>query len=138
MKAWNFFFGAVTSVIIVTMLIPQAFGLMNFTQWGGMYTDAWCRGVFQDIPSDTQKRAAPGATEYQELAGDTSKNAIVWFSPMHNERTCIGWVRSWCNKPIREGWVAKSAFAYYRGKYLNNEEDVCGLPEEKSFRFFQR
>ena len=43
MNRWDFFLGLMALLIVETVMVPQVFGLMHFTQWGGMYTDGWCQ-----------------------------------------------------------------------------------------------
>jgi hypothetical protein len=130
---WHFFFGAVFALIVVTMVIPHAVGLENFTQWGGMYIDGWCH---VDLTSAPQ---ADGQTLMTKvLAGSNPPSRLVWFSPMHNTDSCIAWAHSWCGRPSPEGWTVGGAFPFYRQQFVLGSQNVCDLPHQSTFDWFTR
>lgn len=128
LRTWHPFFGFVSVVIVTTMMLPQVFGMQHFTQWGGMYVDGWCSAVVAPV-SLLDK---PGGETYEIREND--KN--VWYTPMHNEESCVAWVRSHCGIVAPPGWKAVSAYAYFRGKYLENDDDICALPARPSFHWY--
>lgn len=129
-RAWHAFFGLVSVVIIVTMMLPHAFGLEGYTQWGGMYVDGWCNVVI----SRERLEDVPDAETY-EIREDQHN---VWYTPMHSPRSCVAWARSWCTNVAPNGWTVAAAYAYHRGTYLADSADVCSLPDDPTFRWYRR
>ena len=129
-RTWQIFFGFVTAVIVATMVMPNAFGLEGYTQWGGMYVDGWCNVITAPVSLSDD----PGSPTY-EIREDQHN---VWFTPMHSPRSCVAWARSWCGQTSPAGWEIVSAYAYHRKTYLENDADVCALPDRPSFRWYRR
>ncbi len=129
-RGWNLFFGIVTVITIVTMMIPNVFGLEGFTQWGGMYVDGWCSIYVSEAPLDQEPDAANIEIREDEIN--------VWYTPMHSAKSCVAWAHSWCGQPSPEGWPIVAAYAYHRGSYLENDIDICSLPDRASFRWYKR
>lgn len=137
-RTWSVFFGGIAMIIVTTMMAPRIFGFQQFGQWGGMYSDFWCRAY---VRADAAKTAIdPIADEGRAdtfLSGDGRNSRIVWYATMHNEETCASWVRSLCHsKELKHTWNVRSAFAYYRGKYLMRGLNICDQPYRPSFRWF--
>ena len=129
-KAWHAFFGLVTATIVATMVMPGAFGLQGYTQWGGMYEDGWCYVRVARMPAELDP-----AAETFEVREDQHD---VWYTPMHNPASCVAWARSWCGNEAPNGWMVAAAYAYHRGAFLENGADVCSLPDRPSFRWYRR
>ena len=129
-KAWHAFFGFVTAVVVTTMVAPGAFGLQGYTQWGGMYVDGWCNVIVSHAPLEIDPSA-----ETFEIREDQRD---VWYTPMHNPRSCVAWARSWCGQTAPNGWTVGAAYAYHRGAYLENDVDICSLPDRPEFRWYRR
>jgi hypothetical protein len=129
-RTWNPFFGAVSIVILTTMALPEIAGMQRFTQWGGMYVDGWCNVVVAPV-----SLLDDPDTETYEIREDQHN---VWFTPMHNEESCIAWARSYCNTPSPSGWTVLSAYAYFRSAYLADDADICALPPRPSFQWYSR
>lgn len=129
-RGWHLFFGFVTATIIATMMAPGVFGLEGYTQWGGMYVDGWCNVITAPVSLSDD----PGAPTH-EIREDQHN---VWFTPMHSPRSCVAWARSWCGQPSPLGWTIVSAYAYHRKTYLENDTDICALPDRPSFRWYRR
>lgn len=129
-RTWNPFFGFVSVTIVATMMAPEAFGMQRFTQWGGMYVDGWCNVVV--APASLLDE--PGVETY-EIREDQNN---VWFTPMHNEESCIALARSYCGTMSPPGWAIVSAYAYFRSAYLASDADICALDPRPSFRWYRR
>lgn len=129
-RSWNPFFATVSIVIVTTMILPSAFGMQQFTQWGGMYVDGWCNVVVspQSLLDDPK-------AETFEIREDQHN---VWFTPMHNEESCIAWAHSHCGTTAPPGWTIVSAYAYFRSHYLVNDADICALEPRPSFQWYRR
>ena len=139
-RPWPIFFGFISFVIVVTMLAPRVFGFQQFTQWGGMYIDSWC---VTDVSSGARigKTFPPKnpAEVDRLLAGDGRTSPIVWYAPMHNEKTCIAWARNLCGEQAPEqAWRIGTVFATLHGKKLARGGNICLLPEDPSFSWFRR
>ncbi len=129
-RTWNLFFGFVAIAIMTTMMAPNVFGMQQFTQWGGMYVDGWC--ILR--ASKVSLLDEPGAPTL-EIREDSHN---VWFTPMHNEESCLAWAHSFCGTVSSEGWTIVSAYVYFRSHYLLDDADVCALPPRPSFRWYKR
>ena len=129
-RGWHLFGGFVTATVVATMMLPGAFGFQGYTQWGGMYVDGWCNVMTAPAPMSED----PGAPTY-EIREDQNN---VWYTPMHSPASCVAWARSWCGQQSPAGWPIVSAYAYHRGVYLENDVDVCALPDRPSFRWYRR
>ena len=122
---WNLFFCIVSILIVTTLIVPHLFGLQNFTQWGGMYTDGWCS---LSLASDAVSNFAdpPVHVKTKQMQGSTTP--IVWYAPMQSEETCIAWAQSHCDRVQEEGWAARMISVYFRQKYLFEGKNVCAMP----------
>ena len=131
---WNLFFGTVSVLIITTLIVPHFFGLQNFTQWGGMYTDGWC-SIF--IASEETRNFAdpPSHVKTKHIQGPST--SIVWYAPMQSEETCIAWAQSHCNTVQEEGWSARAISAYFRQRYLFEGKNVCAMTKMYEGWFIQ-
>ena len=132
MKRWPWFFATITILIVSTMVFPRVLGLMQFAQWGGMYTDGWC-----------QLYATPGKTnDISELphqyiqAGKNIDTAKVWYFPMHNAQTCLAWAYRWCSETSQEGWQMGAIYPYFRGAYLMDSQNICRIQKNKNVDWF--
>lgn len=140
MSKWHIFFACITAVIVVAMMLPAFFGLQEFTQWGGMYTDGWCAvNAESAVVANAKDPLPPGAEMKRILAGDMQREPIVWYPPMQSEQTCIAFARSWCGvQAPGTTWKVQSAFPFFRGAFLVHEKDICALPNIPSFSWFQQ
>lgn len=138
MNRWDFFLGLCALVIVTCMMVPRAFGLQYFSQWGGMYTDGWCAAELGGtLVTSGELNRQTGAME-RILAGDTSRGGLVWFPPMHREETCIAWVRSWCGQLSLQKMPIVSAFAHFQNHFLEQSKNICILDDRPSFHWFSR
>jgi hypothetical protein len=119
-RIWRRMFLGAGILLITTMMLPEAFGLQSFTQWGGMYANRHCQvrftGTHREI--DDQGRL-------QTWAG-TPKTFPAWFVPMHNEETCVAWAR----KHYCELRTVDAVYVTLRQKPVSDGIDVCTLDGE--------
>lgn len=124
MHGWKNFFALTSLVIVITIILPHVFGFQNFTQWGGMYTDGWCTAYTASAAVPDIASPLPGVT-IKTMQAPTTR--VVWYSPMHNETTCIAWTQSHCNRFWKDGWKIAAVYPYFRQKYLADKRNVCDL-----------
>lgn len=136
MRSWSTFFAFVAIIIPTTMIAPQVFGLQNFTQWGGMYTDGWCTAHLASAPIDPSV-ATPQGTFVEQKQAPTTRP--VWYASMHNVETCTAWVRSYCGRISSDGtWIVQAAYPYFRLEFLHEKQNVCAFPPSLSDAWFPR
>jgi hypothetical protein len=113
-------------VIITTMMVPRAFGLQGFTQWGGMYIDGWCHVAVTSAPIDPEAPMPEGVMREELLASSHPVTTIVWFAPMHTSETCTQWGASFCSTPAPDGgWRVEGAYPYFRGAFTHDKTNAC-------------
>ncbi|MBI1812495.1 hypothetical protein HY285_00945 [Candidatus Peregrinibacteria bacterium] len=134
MDRWSLFFGLVSVIIVVTMMVPRLFGLHQSTQWGGMYVDGWCSLLVTAAPLESPYQS----TTTVATARVTEDDRPVWYTPMHTEESCIGWAHSFCGTPSSKGWPIVAAYAYLQGTYLLDGANICTLPFQPSFQWYRR
>ncbi|MEQ1849874.1 MAG: hypothetical protein ABL890_04780 [Candidatus Peribacteraceae bacterium] len=124
--SWFFLFVCVA--IVTTMMVPAAFGLQHFTQWGGMYSNSWCRIQIADRDPLTESDAQVA----EVTAGFVTQ--AVWSYPMHNRSTCAVWGRKYCGKPSPQGgWTVEWVRPYFKDEYYMDPENVCTVPMPASY-----
>lgn len=110
------------------MAAPPLFGLQNFTQWGGMYTNNWCTVQLGDSnPIDN-----PAAKTEDVLAGKVTTR-YVWSYPMHNATSCLVWGRKYCGRTATAGWTVTWVRPYFKGTYYMDPNNACDLPLPVSY-----
>ncbi len=115
---WFLFFAFISVVMSVTFVAPAAFGLQNFTQWGGMYDDHWCIvNAYDANPHDN-----PNARSYQVSIGDGRR---VFSSPAHNRKSCLSAVQIFCGLPSTEGWIMSWIEPTLKGEKFLGELNAC-------------
>lgn len=122
MHNWRMFFTLTSLIIVTTIIIPHVFGFQNFTQWGGMYTDGWCTAYTASASVPDIATPTPGVL-IKTMQAPTTR--VVWYSPMHNETSCIAWARSHCGRLWKDGWTIAAVYPYLRQKFLADKKDVC-------------
>ncbi len=130
MRPWSIFFLLVTVTIVVTMMVPAAFGLQNVTQWGGMYTDAWCSVHLYD--GDPYGDPVPASE--QIWAG---RIGTVWSVPMFNQAMCLVWARKFCGNKSPGGLAVRWVDPIYKGKKYFEPKNPCALDLPPSYDWFQ-
>jgi hypothetical protein len=123
---WEIFFGFVCVMIVVTMMAPGLFGLVAFTQWGGMYTDGWCSVQVRTVPVDDLNAVPADRTDRIQAP----RSRAVWSSPMHNTESCIRWGQSLCgiSVPDTPELIVREAWPFFRNRWPLDTTDVCTLP----------
>ena len=129
-RPWPWFFLAVAVCIVVTMTVPTLFGLQNVTQWGAMYTDAWCSIYVYDSDPGTNS----SAKSEQLWAG---RVGTVYSVPMFNEEMCLMWSRKYCGKPATDGWTIRWVSPYYKKKEYFKPKNPCDLTLDASYDWFR-
>lgn len=120
---WTLFFALMSASTLVFFVIPFAFGLQHFNQWGGMYDDRWCHADFYSgdpVAAGTQKETV-NAGEY--------KTKRVYSAPAHNQLTCLLWAQAQCGTKSNAGWTIVSAHPYLRGKRFPGDACSFALPK---------
>lgn len=118
--------------IVVSLMLPSVFGLQNFTQWGGMYTNAWCVAtVFDRDPYGSDGNASSET----QTAGTTDGTRIVWYGNQHNEETCAYWARTRCGRFAAKGFVIRWATPVFKEREYLGRLNACDLPPH-SFEWF--
>jgi len=136
MRFWPGFFMFLAVIIPTTMIVPQFFGLQNFTQWGGMYTSGWCTAhLFSEAVSEPSKRPPKGVLRDRM---DSPTTQPAFGATMHSRETCIAWGRSFCDRPSHEGWIAQAVYPNFRKSYPLGNTNVCDLPPDSSLAWFPR
>lgn len=133
MKFWYIFFGAISFIIVSTMMIPSVFGLQSFTQWGGMYTDSWCNAtVYSGHPED------PGVQSKWFTVAKDQTTVAVWSSPMHNQTTCAMWFREvLCGRTVPEGWKVVWVKPNYKHQEYMGDNNACDIKLELHAPWFR-
>lgn len=132
MRGWHWFFFGTFSVIVMTLMLPALFGLQNFTQWGGMYSNAWCTArVFDANPYSAN---AVYLSEFQ-TAGTTDGTRIVWYGNQHNEETCAYWAKTRCGRTAANGFVIRWVIPVFKEREYLGRLNACDLPPH-SFQWF--
>jgi len=132
---WSVFFGLISLVTVVTLIAPAAFGLQNFTQWGGMYDDHWCN---VDLYSGNPK-TTPKAELKHQLIVSGGNGHRVYSAPAHNRLTCTVWAKTLCGTEMDKGswkvmWVVPMLQSQ---KYLGTRNPCdLNLPPETADWFF--
>ncbi len=105
-------------------MLPAFFGLLKFTQWGGMYTDSWCHiRVYSGSPFTGAK------VEEQYVIASTIGPPIVYGPPVHNHLTCLMWARTvQCGKVTPQGWTIKWASPQFKGQRYYDPKNACDIP----------
>ena len=127
------FFGLVSVIILVAFVMPAAFGLQNFNQWGGMYDDHWCHvEVYSDSP-----HAVTGSELSFELenAGET-QTKWVYTTPMHNQGTCLMWAKTRCGQQSNGGWAIRWVNAYMLETHFAGVDNICDMDLPQASRWF--
>jgi len=117
----QFFFFVVVVIIVVTMMLPGIFGLQHFTQWGGMYTNSWCKVQI----ADKDPLLHTDARSEHIMAGLVTRS--VWSFPMHNEESCVVWSRRYCGKQAKDGWTITWVRPHYKNEYFLDPNNACDL-----------
>ncbi len=132
MRGWHCIFLGMFLIIVVTLMLPSLFGLQNFTQWGGMYSNAWCNArVFDGNPHGAH---AVYLTESQ-TAGTTDGTRLVWYGNQHNQETCAYWARTRCGRLSSKGFIIRWVTPVFKGKEYLGTFNACELPPH-SFEWF--
>jgi hypothetical protein len=128
---WSVFFGLVSVTMFVTLVAPAAFGLQNFTQWGGMYDDHWCN---VDLYSADPK--AKGVQHVMVTAGGDGRR--VYSAPAHNRMTCTVWAHTLCGTKTAAGWTVEWASPLLQSQKYLGTRNLCDLelPPETADWFF--
>lgn len=122
MQKWNVFFGIVTVFISTALMLPSVFGMQDLGQWGGMYIDGWCSAEIISIQTVKSIEAPALATSTDIITGG-------YKVTMHNKKSCIAWVQSWCNQERKKGWkIIESKVTYAHEPITGN---TCELPFPK-------
>lgn len=115
---WFLFFAFISAVMVVTLVMPAAVGLQNFTQWGGMYDDHWC--VINAY--DKNPHAYSDAKHVQFSIGDGRR---VFSSPAHNRKSCVAAVQIFCGQPSTEGWTMAWIEPTLKTERFLGEQNAC-------------
>lgn len=134
MRPWDIFFTSITVIVVVTLMIPAAFGLQNFTQWGGMYTNSWCSvWVYQSSPYVVGSENIP---KERQVAGMTDGSRFVWYGNQHNEQTCALWARTRCGRASAAGWTIHWVVPVFKEKFFLGQGNACDVQPPNSFDWF--
>lgn len=121
-KPWPVFFGGIMGVIVVAFVIPQAFGMHDFTQWGGLFVDRPCVVHL----ADTHPRDGSPLRTGTALRSDADVG-VWWHVPKHTARTCLSRAVSMCGEHAPgEGWIVRSAAAFWNDQPVTTT-DACDL-----------
>gem|GEM_PF-4046942 len=122
------FFFCISVLIVITLMVPGAFGLQHFTQWGGMYSNSWCRIQV----SDKNPLGNRDARTEDVTAGLVTQS--VWSYPMHNRKTCAVWGKKHCGKTAPQGgWEVTWVRPFYKNQYYLDPENVCDVTMPASY-----
>lgn len=103
------------------MMMPAAFGLQHFTQWGGMYSDSWCTIQLAD------KNPMEHADAQIENVTAGLVTRAVWSYPMHNKRTCAVWGRKYCGRTAQGGWSVSWVRPHFKGEFYMDPDNMCAV-----------
>ncbi len=131
--AVSLFFGSVTAVIVVFFVVPSAFGLQNFNQWGGMYDDHWCH--IEAYSANPHVVTGAALSFELENAGET-QTRWVFTTPMHNHATCLMWGRTRCGRTAVGGWPIAFVNVYMNDVHYAGTDNLCDFPLPEASLWF--
>jgi hypothetical protein len=103
--------GAITIVIITTMMLPSLFGFQDVRQWAGMYTNTLCQIKL------------PSGTWYS--VGREGETTQVWTAPSLNPALCVRWVQDqFCTRNNLA--IDRNAIeVYFANQKIVTDQPVC-------------
>lgn len=133
LRPWSLCFAAIALCVVMFMMLPGIFGFQKFTQWGGMYTDSWCRvDVYSGNPNTDSD------VKMESVIASTVGPGAVYSAPMHNFETCLMWSRSvQCGRKTKEGWTVTWARPYFKKQYFIDPQNACDLQLQPGVEWFR-
>lgn len=133
LRPWSLSFAAISISIVLFMMLPGIFGFQKFTQWGGMYTDSWCRvDVYAGNPH------TESGVPMESVIASTVGPGAVYSAPMHNFETCLMWSRRvQCGRVTKDGWTVRWARPYFKKQYYIDPLNACDLQVQPGLEWFR-
>jgi hypothetical protein len=131
-RPWSVCFGVIATAIVTCMMLPGFFGLMKFTQWGGMYTDSWCRMDTYSADPKTE------GVQSEWVQASTVGPGAVFSAPMHNFMSCLMWARKvQCGRVTKDGWKVTWVSPEFKGKHFFDPRNACDVPLDPNAEWFR-
>lgn len=131
---YSVIFGVLVLCVIVTMALPRLFGLQSLTQWGGMYTDAWCNATLYSASPDT----SGVQSKWHTVGTGPETTAAVWSAPMHSQDTCAIWFKKMlCGQKVSEGWTVEWVVPQYKHEKYLGDANACDIKTDPRYDWFR-
>lgn len=132
-RPWSLFFLGVSAAVVAAMMLPTLFGLEKYTQWGGMYTDSWCRTwVYSGDPN------TGGPVSSELVVASTVGPPPVFSASMHNHAICAMWARTvQCGRVTKAGWTVRWVSPELKGVRFLGPRNACDIPLDPHAEWFR-